>query len=218
MSLEWFVIRGSGLTAYTLLAASVIWGLVLSLGVLPENEPKLTSVHETLSVGALLATLVHVTGIALGGFLDFDASAILVPGRAPWRAVAVACGVVAFYGMLVVILSFPIRNQIGRATWRALHYLSFAVFLAVLIHGVTAGTDTSSPVVFALYVASAAAVSTLVILRILRSRAPTPGDRPGPARARPRTGRVAAPDPGRDPDADTTLELPAVHAGRMPPF
>ena len=115
------VVGGSALVAYALLAASVLLGLVLSLGVLGKSGTKLSDTHEALSVGALLATLVHMTGIAFDGLVDFDPAAILVPGRAPWRPVAVACGVLAFYGMLVIIFSFHIRKHIGQATWRAVH-------------------------------------------------------------------------------------------------
>ncbi len=207
MSLGWMVVGGSALVAYALLAASVLWGLVLSLGVLGKSGTKLSDVHEALSVGALFATLVHMAGIAFDGLVDFDPAAILVLGRAPWRPVAVACGVVAFYGMLVIIFSFHIRKHIGQATWRAVHYLSFGVFLAALIHGVTAGSDTAHPAVFALYVGTAAAVSTLVALRILMAG----NDRPERTPARPAPRRpLPAPDPGTTSDTDPTLELPAV--------
>ncbi len=142
-----------------------------------------------------------MTGIAFDGLVDFDPAAILVPGRAPWRPVAVACGVLAFYGMLVIIFSFHIRKHIGQATWRAVHYLSFGVFRAVLIHGVTAGSDTAHPAVFALYVGTAAAVSTLVALRnstAVRDRDPS-GRRPPrhPAAPSRRPTRARPPTPTR---------------------
>ncbi len=187
LTLEWMLIRGSGLVAYLLLAASVLWGLVLSLGVLPKSVKNLTLLHESLSVGALVATLVHMIGIAFDEFIDFDAAAVLVPGRAPWKPMAVAWGVAAFYGMVVVILSFYIRKHIGQSTWRSLHYLSFGVFLSALIHGLTAGTDTANPLVFSLYAATGAAVVALVVLRIVMAghdapkAAPARAPRPAPA-------------------------------------
>ena len=181
LSLEWMLIRGSGLVAYVLLAASVLWGLVLSLGVLPKSVKNLTLLHESLSVGALVATLVHMIGIAFDEFIDFDAVAVLVPGRAPWKPMAVAWGVAAFYGMVVVILSFYMRKHIGQSTWRSLHYLSFGVFLSALVHGLTAGTDSANPLVFLLYAATGAAVVALVVLRIVM--AGHDGSKPEPARA-----------------------------------
>jgi hypothetical protein len=143
-----------------------------------------------LSVGALVATLVHMTGIAFDEFIDFDAAAVLVPGRAPWKPMAVAWGVAAFYGMVVVILSFYIRKHIGQSTWRSLHYLSFGVFVSALVHGLTAGTDTANPWVFALYAATGAAVVALVVLRVVM--AGLDGSKGEPARA-PRAARSTTP-------------------------
>jgi hypothetical protein len=49
---------------------------------------------------------------------------------------------------------------------------SFGVYGLALVHGVTAGTDTSLPVVHCVYVGSAAAVAALLTYRIglVRSR------------------------------------------------
>ncbi|MET0830882.1 MAG: hypothetical protein ABWY62_00760, partial [Acidimicrobiia bacterium] len=102
-------------------------------------------------------------------------------GRAPWKPMAVAWGVAAFYGMVVVILSFYMRKHIGQSTWRSLHYLSFGVFLSALVHRLTAGTDSANPLVFLLYAATGAAVVALVVLRIVI--AGHVGSKPEPARA-----------------------------------
>ncbi|MBA2337829.1 MAG: ferric reductase-like transmembrane domain-containing protein, partial [Acidimicrobiia bacterium] len=221
MSLEWMLIRGSGLVAFLLLAASVLWGLVLSLGLLPRSVKNLTLLHESLSVGALLATLVHMVGIGLDEFIDFDAAAVLVPGRAPFRPLAVSWGVAAFYGLVVVILSFYIRKQIGQSIWRNLHYISFGVFLSALIHGLTAGTDTANPLVFALYAATAAAVVVLVVLRIVMagagdkkaspaaSRTARPAPEPTPAAPAPEQVAEAAPAATTEPATERRRRIPA---------
>ncbi|NIR42256.1 MAG: hypothetical protein GWO22_41995, partial [Actinobacteria bacterium] len=87
------LIRGSGLVAYGLLtAATVCWGLVLSLGVFPRRVKKLTFAHESLSVGSLLSTGTHMVALYLHDFVEFDAREVLVPGASDWRPVAVAWG------------------------------------------------------------------------------------------------------------------------------
>lgn len=172
MSIEWMVIRGSGLVAFLLLAAATIWGLVLSLGVMTRSTKRLTFVHESLSMGALLATLVHMVALYLHDFVEFDARAVLVPGASQWRPLAVAWGGVAFYGMVVVIASFYLRKHIGQRYWRLLHFGSFGVFLGAMVHGITAGTDTTHPVVLGMYVASGAAVVGLTVIRIALIAAP----------------------------------------------
>ena len=69
------------------------------------------------------------------------------------------------------------------------------------------GGRVADPAVFALYVGTAAAVSTLVALRILMAGNDRPERTPAPpAPRRP----LPAPDPGTTSDTDPTLELPAV--------
>lgn len=200
MSVEWMLIRGSGLVAFAMLALATIWGLVLSLGVLPKSVKRLTFAHEALSVGALLATGVHMVALGTHDFIEFDLRGLLVPGASQWRPLAVAWGVVAFYGMLVVIVSFYLRKHIGQRYWRLLHFGSFGVFVGAMVHGIAAGTDTSHPAVFGLYVASAAAVMGLLVMRVVLILNPAkPERRERPAAARPRATRAeASPAESRD--------------------
>jgi len=180
MSVEWLVIRGSGVAAFALLSAASIWGLLVSsklLGRLVKAKP-LTWFHESLGVGALLATLVHVGVLSVHDFLDFSWTEILVPGASDWRPLAVTLGIAGFYGMVVVSTSFYFKHRIGQKRWRAIHFASFGVFVSSLVHGIWAGTDSSSPMMIGLYLGSAISVFSLVALRIVedtsRGQVPTP--------------------------------------------
>jgi methionine sulfoxide reductase heme-binding subunit len=169
MSAEWLVIRGSGVAAFALLTAACIWGLLVSsklLGRLVKAKP-LTWFHESLGVGALLATLVHIGVLSVHDFLDFTWVEILVPGVSDWRPVAITLGIAGFYGMVVVSTSFYFKHRIGHRRWRAIHFASFGVFVSSLLHGSWAGTDSSSPLMIGLYLGSAIAVFSLVALRMV---------------------------------------------------
>jgi DMSO/TMAO reductase YedYZ heme-binding membrane subunit len=72
--------------------------------------------------------------------------------------------------MAIVAGSFWMRKRVGYRAWRKLHYLSFLIYVLSFVHGVSAGTDTSAPVVFAMYVASGGVVSWLLALRMLSRR------------------------------------------------
>lgn len=152
MSLEWMIIRGSGIVAFAALSAATIWGLLVStklLGKLVKAKP-LTWFHESLGIAALAATAVHVGVLSIHEYLDFTWVEILVPGVSDWRSGAVALGVVAFYGLLIVVGSFYVKKHIGQKAWRLVHFSSLGVFLASLIHGITAGTDTQTPLMLSL--------------------------------------------------------------------
>ena len=175
MSVEWLVIRGSGVAAFALLTAATIWGLLVSsklLGWLVKAKP-LTWFHESLGVGALLASLVHIVVISTHDFLDFSWPEILVPGRSDWRPLAVAMGISALYGLAVVAGSFYVKRWIGQKRWRSIHFASFGVFVASLIHGIWAGTDTDSPLLLGLYLGAAVVVFGLIGHRITEDTART---------------------------------------------
>jgi sulfoxide reductase heme-binding subunit YedZ len=185
MSLEWMIIRGSGIAAFAALSAATIWGLLVStklLGKLVKAKP-LTWFHESLGIAALVATAVHIGVLSIHDYLDFSWAEILVPGVSDWRSGAVTLGVVALYGLVIVAGSFYVKKHIGQKAWRLIHFASLGVFLASLLHGITAGTDTRTPFMLGLYLGSAFAVAALVGLRITAhedASAPRPGQRPVP--------------------------------------
>ena len=181
MNIEWIVIRGSGLVAFGILAASTIWGLMVStklFGRAVKAKP-LTWFHESLGLGALIATGVHMVALTMDQYVEFGWVDVLVPGVASWEPTAVALGVTSFYGLAVVILSFYVKGIIGQKAWRTIHFLAFGTYAAALIHGIMAGTDTANPLVTGMYVGSGVLVVGLLILRIVQQQA----TQPSPSRA-----------------------------------
>jgi sulfoxide reductase heme-binding subunit YedZ len=168
MSVEWMIIRGSGIAAFAALSAATIWGLLVSsklLGRVVKAKP-LTWFHESLGIAALLATLVHVVVLSSHEFLEFTWVEILVPGISDWRRGAITFGIVSLYGLVIVVGSFYIKKHIGQKTWRLIHFTSLGVFLGSLIHGVSAGTDTRTPMMMGLYIGSAGVVAVLLAARL----------------------------------------------------
>ena len=168
MSGEWLLIRGSGVVAFALLTLATAWGLLVSTKLLGRlvKAKSLTWFHESLGIGALLATLLHVGVLSVHDFLDFTWLELLVPGASDWKPVAVAMGTGALYGLVLVSTSFYLKRWIGQKAWRAIHFVSIGVFVASLLHGIWAGTDSSSPMMIGLYVGSTALVFTLIGFRL----------------------------------------------------
>jgi DMSO/TMAO reductase YedYZ heme-binding membrane subunit len=59
-----------------------------------------------------------------------------------------------------------VRRWIGARAWRAIHFLSFLVFLLAVVHGVFSGTDSSLPWAYWMYVGTSASVLVMTISRI----------------------------------------------------
>ena len=176
MSLTWMMTRGSGIVAYALLAAATIWGLLLSTGILGSlaKVKGLTWFHESVGLAALLATGVHLTALGLDGYVDFGPRELFVPGASTWRPLATSLGVMAFYALAIVAVSFYVKRWIGQQRWRALHYLSFGTFAAASAHGLLAGTDRSNPYLLTMYAVAAIAVVALLVVRAAGVAGPSP--------------------------------------------
>ena len=58
------------------------------------------------------------------------------------------------------------RRHIGYRAWRALHYLTFGLFALAMLHGITAGTDTTEPWAKLIYLGTGAGVAALIAYRL----------------------------------------------------
>lgn len=167
----WYVARAGGLTAFALLTASVVLGLLLS-GRASLGWPRfaLQDVHRF--AGLLAGAFVAVHGLALlvDDYFDFSLASLLVPGVAPYRPVAVAAGVVAAELLVALAVTNRYRTALPYSFWRRAHYLNFGVWLLALGHGLAAGTDADTAWALALYAAAVASVAGLTAWRALRHR------------------------------------------------
>jgi len=182
--MNWMILRGSGLVAFWLLSLSAIWGLLLAnkLKMKFLKAKALTYAHESLAIGSVMATIIHMVTLYIDEFVEFDLVDLFVPGASAWEPLAVAYGVIGFYALIIVTVSFYLKKWIGQKMWRAIHFLSLGSFVAVLAHGVMAGTDSQHPIIYWSYVVIGAAVTGLIGMRILQPA----------ARSRTRTARSAA--------------------------
>ncbi|HMO59405.1 MAG TPA: hypothetical protein PKA05_13370 [Roseiflexaceae bacterium] len=166
----WFLARSSALVAYGLLWISMIFGLLMSnrLARAWPGGPTAFELHQHTSLLGLTFALFH--GVILLGdrFIQASLWQILVPfaytGFAPFW---VGLGQIALYGLALVGLSFYIKDRIGRTMWRLIHFVSFAVFVLALVHGIASGSDSAMIWMRGFYWFSGGSVLFLTIYRIL---------------------------------------------------
>ncbi|MEO9255656.1 MAG: ferric reductase-like protein [Tepidiformaceae bacterium] len=172
----WFVSRASGLVAYFLLSASVVFGLLISTkagdGIL--SRPVVFELHQFTSVLTLSLLAVHGGSLLFDGFLHFTPASILIPFVGPYQPFWVGLGVLGAWSTAIVTGSFWARKQLGQKNWRRLHFLAFFAWMASLVHGFNAGTDTAFAPVFWMYILTAAAVAALLTYRIGTALVPAP--------------------------------------------
>ena len=172
----WLGIRASGITAWGLLTAVVLWGILLRTRLLGRvaSPMRLLDLHRWLGATALAFLLVHMALLIIDPVVQ-----ILVPGLAPWKTVAVALGTVAFW--LLIPVSFigrlrPRLGKVGNAWFKRSHFIAYAAWPIATAHYVLAGTDALAEWSLALLIAG----SALLVFGLLAR-----GFVPAPAPARP---------------------------------
>ncbi len=164
----WYVTRASGIIAFLLLWLSTVWGLALSNKIL---SPVLQAIfsfdfHEILSLLAIGFTVLHMGVLLFDPFMPFSLAQILVPGVSTYRNAWVGIGIIGFYLMLLVTVTFYTRRFTGHRTFKVLHYLSYVSYLGVTLHSIFTGTDSVLPAAMLMYAGTFLVVVFMTVYRI----------------------------------------------------
>lgn len=170
--LSWHLVRSSGIVAYALLLGSTVWGLIISGQFIKDWSPGPVSLtlHSTISWLALVLSLAHALLLLLDDYFTYTLGDLFIPFTGPYRPEVVGLGTLAFWGLLVVSLSFPLRQRIGHRAWKTLHYASYIAFVFVTIHGLFAGTEGTHLGLRLLMGGGLTAVTLLLAMRMRKAQ------------------------------------------------
>jgi hypothetical protein len=206
--LAWYCVRALGFLAYLILAASVLYGLLLSTKILDAiaHRPVSFALHKDLAIVALIVGTLHGTLLTFDQSFSFTPLAILVPFESPYSPVSVGIGQLTLYATAVVTASFYIRRHIGQKTWRLLHYATFLAFVGASVHGIASGSDSGTAWSFWLYLVPVTSAVFLISYRMVVGLADVAH--------RARRGRVG--EVGVRPMSRGPLDRPGATAGGYP--
>lgn len=168
----WYLARSSAWVAYFLLWLSMTLGLLITSKAarLWPGGPVAYDVHQFASLLSLVVALFH--GLILTGdrYINISVVQVFIPFSNPdYRTFWVGLGQLGFYLLGIVGLSFYIRRVITPRRWRLIHFLSFLIYIFVLWHGITSGTDTAQPWATAAYWFTGGSILFLTMYRIMNS-------------------------------------------------
>lgn len=163
----WYLTRASGTVSYFMLAASTVWGLLLSTRLVKNAIPPAISLamHNYLSWSSIGLAIFHAFILLFDTYYTYSIFHLLIPFTGPYAPFWVGIGILGFYIALLTSASFNWRKKIGQKNWRKLHYLTFLAYIFVTLHGWMAGTDSAQ--LLALYGGSSVLVLFLTAYRIL---------------------------------------------------
>jgi sulfoxide reductase heme-binding subunit YedZ len=139
----WYLTRATGLVSLVLLSATVVLGVVASVGWTTKRWPRFLSqsVHRNLSLFSLVLIGVHVVTTVADGYVPIGYLDAVIPFRTPYRPLWVGFGALAFDLLLAVAITSGLRRRIGTRAWRSVHWLAYVCWPIALLHGLGAGTD-----------------------------------------------------------------------------
>lgn len=172
----WYLSRGSAFVALSLLWLSMALGLLITnkMARLWPGAPTAFAIHEYVSLLGLAFAMFHAIVLMGDSYIQYDLAQIVIPFASSFERLWVGLGQLGFYVMLIVSLSFYVRQSIGHKTWRFIHYASFLTYVIALIHGLAAGTDVSLPWAQQYYWISGGSLLFLLIYRIVQKMAGKP--------------------------------------------
>lgn len=167
----WWLSRATGMVAWALSVAAIVWGLALSGRVVRRKRLPawLLDLHKYLGTLTLAFVAVHMAALTLDQYVAFDAEDLFVPMASTWKPTAVTWGIAAFYVLVIIQVTSWGMKWLPRKVWHGIHFTSFFVFVAATVHGLMAGTDAQEPIVQMGALVGCTLLLTLVFLRVLNS-------------------------------------------------
>jgi methionine sulfoxide reductase heme-binding subunit len=139
--LYWITSRAAGIAALVLSSLSVCVGLSMGGRLMKGRGPDLRATHEALSLAALAALVVHGLTLIGDSFLHPTLADVAVPFVSSYKTLWTATGIVAFWAMLILGISYYARSRIGMQRWRRLHRFTALAWVLGLAHSLGEGTD-----------------------------------------------------------------------------
>lgn len=181
-SWPWYVTRASGFVAAGALFILLLSGVGLVTGYTFKFLEPLTAWASHRALGLVFggAVFIHVFSLLFDHFVSFNIFQILFPFVSDYRqtsiggvhvgSIYVAMGIVAFYGVIMIIITSLLWVEKKPHIWKLIHFLSYLVIFDVFLHALNLGTDLAHGIFHWLWIISGVAVALAVLHRLRTAR------------------------------------------------
>jgi sulfoxide reductase heme-binding subunit YedZ len=168
--LYWITSRAAGIAALLLSSVSVSVGLLMGTRVLKGRLGDARVTHEALSLATLGALAVHGLALLGDGYLHPTLGDVTVPFLSGYRTFWTATGIVAFWIMAALGLSYYARARVGVQRWRSLHRFVAVAWILGVAHSLGEGTDAGQTWFLAMTAIAVIPALCLLVVRHLPAR------------------------------------------------
>lgn len=168
-SVYWYLTRSTGAVALLLLSLAIALGVADVQRWSTPRWPRfiVDSLHRNVSLLAMVFLILHILTSVLDSFASISPIDALVPFAGSYRPFWLGLGAVSFDLLIAVIVTSLLRQRLGFAGWRAIHWLTYASWPIALLHGLGTGSDVDSTWLLVLSTACVAIVLAALLARVL---------------------------------------------------
>jgi sulfoxide reductase heme-binding subunit YedZ len=164
----WAFGRVSGFMSLALFTVSVLLGILNRSGrpllVLPRFS--ISILHRNIAVLATVFLGLHVGSLLLDSYAKLRPVDVVVPFLGSFQPFWQGLGTVALDLVVAVVVTAFLRHRIGQRTFKAVHWLTYAIWPVAMAHAIGNGTDAGSAWFLGLAAASGVAVVSALLWRL----------------------------------------------------
>lgn len=175
----WFLSRASGIVAWGLLCATIVWGILLSTRLMRQvDRPAwLLDLHKWFAALSIAGVAIHLAALVADSYVEFGWRELAVPMASTWQPGAVAWGIIATYFLIAIQLTSLLLKKLPRRFWYLVHLTSYVMFAMTSIHAFAAGTDASNDLFLIFGVMLITLVIASTVIRVLYAKRPAKPER-----------------------------------------
>ncbi len=168
-SIYWYLTRSTGAVALLLLTFAIALGVIDVRRLSSPRWPRFVvdSLHRNVSLLAMVFLVLHILTSVLDSFAPISLLDAFVPFAGSYRPFWLGLGAVSFDLLLAVTITSLLRKRMGFASWRAVHWLTYASWPIALLHGLGTGSDVKSTWLLALSILCIVIVIAAVLARVI---------------------------------------------------
>jgi sulfoxide reductase heme-binding subunit YedZ len=140
-------------------------GLLMGGRLSKGRRPDLRVTHEALSLATLAALAVHGLTLIGDSFLHPTLTEVAIPFAGSYKTLWTSTGIIAFWMMLLLGLSYYARAKIGMQRWRVLHRFTALAWVLGVIHSLGMGTDAGQAWFLAMTAVAVIPATALLLVR-----------------------------------------------------
>jgi len=181
-SWPWYIIRGAGFIAAGLIVLLMLSGILQVTGLIYRFIEPITAwaIHKALAIALCVSIAVHIGFLLIDSYVRFSLVQLLVPLESRYNngttflgvalgSLSVSLGILAMYGIAVIVASSLGWIDTKKRAWKSLHYLSYAVAVFVFLHALYTGSDLKYGVFRLAWIGLGAVVVLGILSRLWRA-------------------------------------------------